>query len=176
LGIALNLRGSEALMVEPQVRIATLALVLTALLGATSGCGHTRAGGDVPVGPPVQFGLEHSDGPETALADGLLTLDEIEQGGRTSRTLFVRNASQSAIGVKDVVSSCDCVTLDGLPVEIAPGLAESIELRINLEHAPNFVGEMQVEVSLLLRDASAADLESIPLRIRFRVVPQTSPG
>ena len=146
--------------------------VIVVSFGMCLGCAQVPFSADAPAKTPIEIAIEDAQGNGIAITAGLLELDDIEQAGQVSRKLLVRNVSQSAILVKQAASSCECVTFDGLPAEIARGAAAYVRLRVNLQQERNFVGEMQVEVSLSVRQSSGADLGSAPLKIRFRVIPQ----
>lgn len=156
--------------VVPRTTFTVAAVVLSAL---SLGCARAPASADPTPDPPVELAIQDAAGNKIAVTGGLVELDDVEQGGQSAKRIRLRNVSQSALFVKLDSCSCECLTIRGLPTEVAPDAVDEVEVRVDLAGEPNFVGELDVEVLLYVRQSSG-EVGAVPLTIRFRVVPRDS--
>jgi hypothetical protein len=141
---------------------ALLNAMLVALIFACSGCSQPALGLAGDSRQPIEVSATGSDG--DCLRDSILELGTVAAGGRTEHPIWIRNGSRIAHRISGYSSTCECLSIVGLPVDIVGGESAAAWVCIDLAAEPNSRGNFEVVVMLNVNDAAA-----VPLKVRYQV-------
>lgn len=142
--------------------IALLNAVFVALIFASSGCSRPALGLAGDSRQPIEISATARDG--DALRDGVLEVGNLAAGGRTEQPVWIRNGSRITQRISGYSSTCECLTIVGLPLDVAAGESAAMQVRIDLQAEPNSRGNFEVVVMLNVVEAAA-----VALKIRYQV-------
>jgi hypothetical protein len=97
---------------------------------------------------------------------GLVDLGTVAQGGHRVSAMRFHNPNDTAVRLTSCVSSCECVTIEPLPIEIAAGALVPVRTNVDLQREPSFAGELEVSIKIC-----GNKCEPINLKVRFKVEP-----
>lgn len=75
-----------------------------------------------------------------------VNLGVIPKGGKTKYDLKVKNHAARRVRVTNLRSSCECIQVQPLISSAAPNGTLELEININFENEPQFVGSLILEV------------------------------
>lgn len=103
-------------------------------------------GSPVPSPPPaVPDGLILGAKPP---ATWTIDLGEVDPGFATTKTVTVRNPGNAPLTIKSWTTSCECTSVEGTPLTIAPGKSAELKVTTDTKHEPDFRGSLAIEVQL----------------------------
>jgi hypothetical protein len=149
-------------LAKTAANIALLNAVLVAFIFASSGCSQPALGLAGDARQPIEISATGSDG--DALRDGILELATFAAGGRTEQSIWIRNGSRVAQRIGGYTSTCECLSIVGLPVDVVAGESAAARLCLDLQAEPSSRGNFEVVVMLNVKEG-----EAVPLKVRYQV-------
>ncbi|MBI3838368.1 MAG: hypothetical protein HY288_10610 [Planctomycetia bacterium] len=135
-----------------------------AALMSSAGCSGHVANASAAQQRPLEVYRDETGADPEGVIGGLVDLGTVTQGGHCVRALQFHNPNDTAVRLTSYSSSCECLTITGLPVDLTKGAPVPARVKINLQKEPSFTGRLEVVVTLV-----ADEGKSIPLRVRFIV-------
>jgi Protein of unknown function (DUF1573) len=140
--------------------IATLLFSVVLILNAKP---PFRSAASVPLrspAPPMPLRSQLETSPERISLGSL-------SPGETKRSRFtLTNPGLESITIERVTTSCPCVEVGPVPVQIRPGKTESMEVKFDPAEEPEFRGRLSIEVSGLDPAGSIAFRTHIGIDVR----------
>lgn len=146
----------------PCVNVALLNAAIVVLVIACSGCSRPALGLAGDSRQPIE--ISASDRDRDCLRDGVLELGTFPAAGRTEQSVWIRNGSRDIQRISGYSSTCECLSIAGLPVDIVGGESAAAWVCIDLAAEPNSRGNFEVVVILNVKEATA-----VPLKVRYQV-------
>lgn len=81
-----------------------------------------------------------------APSESPLNLGEVVAGGRKQRDFWLTNRTESLVEVAEIVTSCDCLTIDLPNRDISPAQSVRGRVRLDLRQEPLFTGNLCIRV------------------------------
>ena len=141
--------------------------VIVCVAALSSGC-LTQSSGSLPTSVAAIEVFSGEPGSAERLNGNILELGTIPQGGVVTHSICFRNHSADLKRITSFESSCECMTIEGLPVELPSG--ETAPATVRIDPGATFVGELEV-----VTEISGPALTPLTLKIRCSVEQGPSP-
>ena len=151
------------------VIVALSTTTLVALLIACQGCSQAARGSAADPARAIEISTGSDDG--EPLSNDLLAVGTLTQGGLSEQPIWFCNRSRVARRITGFVSSCECLTISGLPAELAAGASAAAHVRIDLQDERSFTGDVEVVVMV-----DVAEADALPLKVGFTVEAAREPA
>lgn len=73
----------------------------------------------------------------------------IRRGGTARQTLVVANGSTTPALLARITTTCECLSVEPLPISLEPGGRQTIAIACDFSDDPDFTGSLAIEVALL---------------------------
>ena len=130
-------------------------LVLTPMAGCSSNPESTRASVNSSARPKT----------ESSPIQATIDLGVIYQGESAGTNRWVQNQSDKSIRIEKIETSCECVSLKFSKDEISPGEKILAQVSYNGEKEPDFVGALQIQVTLLDDNRHNVGIIQVPVEV-----------
>ena len=132
--------------------LASVSAALALVAAALSSLGSSTSDTAPPAGPPgaaeQRFPLKTSPAP--------IEFEVLEPGESVQTSLLVRNTQSVALALSRVETSCPCIEIAPVPIEIGPGAQETLTATFDSSSEPDFEGGLAVEITGYLADGRIA--------------------
>lgn len=91
---------------------------------------------------------ELANSPQIQLTEGEYNLGKVELGQGVAKTIEITNVGKTPLIIKDLQSSCNCVSILSSPKSIAPGTKGELEIKIT----PRLLTKRKEMISLFTND------------------------
>ncbi|MFI5456162.1 MAG: DUF1573 domain-containing protein [Isosphaerales bacterium] len=133
------------LFAGPPAALAAVGAALSSL-GSSRSDQVTRAG--PASGAEQRFPLAISPCP--------IIFEAYESGESAQTSLVVRNTQSVALTLERIETSCSCIGIAPVPIEIGPGEPRTLNVTFDSSSDPDFEGGLSVEISGYLSDGKIA--------------------
>ncbi len=96
--------------------------------------------------PATLFAIGRSENyPRVNGSPAIVDLRSLQQGGRRTFAMRLRNPHAKEVTIRHVNSSCRCLKANGLPWTVAPFQEKTVEYVLDLAEEPEFVGRLLID-------------------------------